>query len=222
MKDIQAFVFDAYGTLFDVHSVMAACNKAFPGRGEALSQLWRAKQLEYTWLKTLMGRYEDFWQITEAGLIFACKALGLDTPPGVRTQLMSEYLRLAPYLEVHEALTSLAPLPLSILSNGSPWMLAAVVERAGLKERFVQILSADEVKVYKPSPLVYELAPRRLGIPKESICFVSSNSFDVIGAKAFGLQVCRVNRANVPLDELGFVPDAEVRRLTELQQLLKT
>ncbi len=221
MKNIQAFVFDAYGTLFDVHSVVEACNRAFPGRGEALSQLWRAKQVEYTWLKTLMGQYEDFWQVTEAALTFACKALNLQAPIDPRPLLMTAYLRLDLYPEVLEALTSLAPFPLSILSNGSPRMLKAVVQNAGLKERFVQIISVEEVKAYKPSPGVYELAPQKLSIPKEAICFVSSNSFDVIGAKAFGFQVCWVNRTNAPLDELGFLPDAQVSRLTELGRLVE-
>ncbi|HWP49722.1 MAG TPA: haloacid dehalogenase type II [Candidatus Limnocylindrales bacterium] len=221
MKNIQTFVFDAYGTLFDVHSVVEACNRAFPGRGEALSQLWRAKQLEYTWLKTLMGHYEDFWQVTEAALTFACKTLNLQAPIDPRPLLMTAYLRLDLYPEVLEALTSLASFPLSILSNGSPRMLQAVVQNAGLKGRFVQIISVEEVKAYKPSPRVYELAPQKLGIPKEAICFVSSNSFDVIGAKAFGFQVCWVNRTNAPLDELGFLPDAQVSRLTELKQLVE-
>lgn len=222
MKNIQAFVFDAYGTLFDVHSVIEACNQAFPGQGQALSQLWRAKQLEYTWLKTLMGHYEDFWQVTEAALTFACKALNLQAPCDPRPQLLAAYLRLDPYPEVMEALASLAPLPLVILSNGSPRMLAAVVKNADLTEKFTQVLSVDEVKVYKPSPAVYELAPRKLGISKEAICFVSSNSFDVIGAKAFGFQVCWVNRTNAPLDELGFVPDVRIHRLTELKHFLET
>jgi 2-haloacid dehalogenase len=135
---------------------------------------------------------------------------------------MAAYLRLDPYPEVLEALTSLAPFPLAILSNGSPRMLTAVVKNAGLAEKFTQIMSVDEVRVYKPSPTVYELAPRKLNTAKEAICFVSSNSFDVIGAKAFGFQVCWVNRVNAPLDELGFIPDAKISQLTELRQFIET
>jgi 2-haloacid dehalogenase len=221
MKNIQAFVFDAYGTLFDVHSVIEACHKAFPGQGEALSKLWRAKQLEYTWLRTLMNRYENFWQVTEEALTFACKALDLHATSNLSAELMAAYLKLDPYPEVPEALTTLASFPLSILSNGSLRMLNAVVQNAGLNERFTHIISVDEIKAYKPGPAVYELAPRKLAMTKDTICFVSSNSFDVVGAKAFGFQVCWVNRTKAPLDELGFAPDATVSRLTELKHLVE-
>src|SRR5207253_8179238 len=122
---IKALVFDAYGTLFDVHSVISTCNQNFPDQGAALSQRWRAKQLEYTWLRSLMGRYEDFWQVTESALVFACKSLNLSCSPATRTQLMEAYLHLDPYTEVREALKALSNYPLAILSNGSPRMLHA-------------------------------------------------------------------------------------------------
>src|SRR2546425_8838100 len=148
---IKALAFDAYGTLFDVHSVISACNQNFPDQGAALSQRWRAKQLEYTWLRSLMGRYEDFWQVTESALVFACKSLSLSCPPGTRAQLMEAYLRLDPYTEVREALKTLSNYPLAILSNGSPRMLHAVVKSAGLEGVFSHVISVDEVKIYKRS-----------------------------------------------------------------------
>lgn len=221
VREVRAVVFDAYGTLFDVHSVLAACEAAFPGRGEALSRAWRAKQLEYTWLTALMGRYRDFWQITEAALVFACRSLGLPGDEVSRARLMDAYLRLDPYPEVPQALATLAGWPLAILSNGSPPMLAALVENTGLTARFAQVISVDEVRTYKPSPRVYELAPRRLGLAKEHIAFVSANSFDAVGAKSFGFTVLWVNRAGAPLDELGFAPDATVKDLSGVADLLR-
>ena len=214
---IRALAFDAYGTLFDVHSVISTCNQVFPEKGPALSQLWRAKQLEYTWLRSLMGRYEDFWQVTEAALIFACRSLGLDCPPATREKLMDSYLHLDPFPEVRQALQSLVRYKLAILSNGSPRMLAAVVESAGLKGVFANVISVDEVKIFKPSPRVYELAPRHLKVPQNAIGFVSSNFWDIAGAKSFGLWTCWINRAKAPAEELGFRPDAMIASLAELE-----
>jgi len=217
---IQALAFDAYGTLFDVHSVIATCNQVFPDKGPALSQLWRAKQLEYTWLRSLMGRYEDFWQVTESALVFACRSLKLDCPPATRQKLMDAYLHLDPFPEVRQALQSLSRYKLAILSNGSPRMLAAVVESAGLKEVFADVISVDEVKIFKPSPRVYELASRHLGVPQAAIGFISSNFWDIAGAKSFGLWTCWINRAKAPEEELGFRPDAIIGSLAELQKAL--
>jgi 2-haloacid dehalogenase len=221
-KRIKAVVFDAYGTLFDVHSVIAACEQNFPGQGAALSGLWRAKQLEYTWLRSLMGRYEDFWNVTESGLVFACKNLGLSCPPPARAQLMSAYLHLEPFGEVQQALRALDDYSLAILSNGSPRMLRAAVKSAGLDGVFTQVISVDEVKIYKPNPRVYRLAPQKLKLAKTRIGFVSSNFWDVAGAKAFGLWTCWVNRSGTPADELGLTPDATVKTLTDLVDLIKT
>lgn len=220
-KGIKALVFDAYGTLFDVHSVIATCNQHFPEQGPALSKAWRAKQLEYTWLRSLMGRYEDFWQVTEAALVFACKTLNLPCPPATRAELMEAYLHLDPYPEVLPSLKALSNYPLAILSNGSPRMLQAAVESAGLRGIFSHVLSVDTVKIYKPSPRVYELASQKMGVAASAIGFVSSNSWDVIGAKAAGLWTCWVNRSGAPEDELGFLPDARANTLADLAGLIK-
>jgi len=217
---IQTLAFDAYGTLFDVHSVISTCNDLFPDKGPALSQLWRAKQLEYTWLRSLMGRYEDFWQVTESALAFACRSLQLACPPATRQRLMDGYLHLDPFPEVRQALQSLARYKLVILSNGSPRMLAAVVENAGLKDVFADVISVDEVKIFKPSPRVYELASRHLKLPQGAIGFISSNFWDIAGARSFGLWTCWMNRAKAPEEELGFRPDAVIASLDDLPRKL--
>jgi len=209
---IEALVFDAYGTLYDVHSVMRRCEVCFPGKGAALSQLWRAKQLEYTWQRTLMQRYAPFSTVTRDALAYSCAALGLDAAPHLE-KLMAEYLALAPFPEVPGALSRLA-MKKAILSNGSPDMLEPLVRSSGL--RFDAVLSVDELKVYKPAPQVYELAVRQLHTPKERIGFVSSNCWDALGAKSFGFQVYWINRAGAPVDRLGFAPDREIRSLAEL------
>lgn len=219
MPIVRAFLFDAYGTLFDVHSVIAECRKV-TADGEALSTLWRAKQLEYTWLRALMGRYEDFWRVTDAALRFAARRLNLRLDAAQHTRLLEAYHRLDVYPEIPKMIEALRGYPLAILSNGSPRMLDAVVEHTGLKPHLVHVISVDPVRTYKPSPAVYALGPQRLGVTKEEIAFVSSNSFDVIGAKAFGYRVCWVNRAGASLDELGVTPDATVSRLDELPKAL--
>jgi 2-haloacid dehalogenase len=213
---VKALVFDAYGTLFDVHSVMTLTNEMFPGRGEAVSQLWRSRQLEYTWLLSLMGRYEDFWAVTEKALVFTCASLQLACDASTRSRLMDAYLRLSAFPEAAAALKALARLPLAILSNGSPKMLAAVVQSAGLTGVFRDVISVEDVRIYKPSPRVYGLAPPRLGLTPAEIGFVSSNSFDVQGARAFGFRTFWVNRAGGPAEELGLTPHATIRNLTEL------
>jgi 2-haloacid dehalogenase len=220
MPDARAVVFDAYGTLFDVHSVVAACREVTVDP-EALSQQWRAKQLEYTWLRALMGRYEDFWEVTRAALRFALRRLQVDATEAQVDRLMDAYLSLDAFPEVADALRALRPrYTLAILSNGSPRMLRAAVESSGLGPSLQHVLSVDPLRTYKPDPRVYDLASRTLGIPKNTVAFVSSNSFDVIGAKAFGFQVCWCNRAGAPLDELGLAPDVTVRRLDELPKAL--
>ncbi len=221
VQKIKALVFDAYGTLFDVHSVIATCNEVFPEKGPAISRIWRAKQLEYSWLRTLMGRYEDFWKVTEAGLAYACKSLGLDCPPEARQRLMEAYLHLSPYPEVPEALRAVAGYKRAILSNGAPRMLRAAVESAGLKGMFVRVLSVDAVRRFKPDPRVYALAPRALRVPKSAIGFVSSNFWDIAGAKAFGLHSFWVNRSGAPPEELGLEPDGTLSSLAELPRLLQ-
>jgi 2-haloacid dehalogenase len=211
----QAFVFDAYGTLFDVHSVVTAL-RAVTTEAEAISLLWRRKQLEYTWLRSLMGRYVDFWSITDEALRFALKQYGLSLTPDQHATVLDAYLTLAAYAEIPAMLEGLAPRPCIILSNGAPRMLEAVVAASGLQGKFTHILSADLVKVYKPDPRVYALAPQFLHLPKEAMVFVSSNSFDVLGAKAFGFQVVWVNRTGALADELGITPDRVLSRLNVL------
>jgi 2-haloacid dehalogenase len=219
MTTLKGFIFDAYGTLFDVHSVIAACQAAAPDAA-ALSATWRAKQLEYTWLHALMGHYEDFWAITEAALRFALRRHGITLDATQYTRLLEEYYRLSPYPEVPAALQRLKPYPLAILSNGTPRMLHAVLEHNNLQGVFAQVLSVDPLHTFKPNPLVYALAPRYLQLPKEVLVFVSSNAFDVIGAKAFGFHVVWINRTNAPLDELGWQPDVVIQRLDQLPQAL--
>jgi 2-haloacid dehalogenase len=214
---VKALVFDAYGTLFDVHSVAALADRLFPGKGDALSQLWRNRQLQYTWLLSLMDRYEDFAVVTEKALVFACASLGLACPPATRAQLMNAYLELSPLPGVHDALARVSRVPLAILSNGSPGMLAPLVKNAGLEGRFTHVISADARRVYKPSPRVYQLGPDTLGLPAASIGFVSSNSFDAQGAKAFGYTTFWVNATGSVAEELGFTPDATLSNLRELE-----
>ena len=216
----QAFVFDAYGTLFDVHSVAVVCDELFPGQGRELSQLWRSKQLEYTWLRSLMGRYEDFELVTRAALTYACRSLGLRLQEVATQQLMVEYRRLALYPEILQALRALRGRRLAILSNGSPGMLQALVENAGLTEFFEQVLSVDQIKIFKPHPSVYQLAVDRLGVSKESIAFISSNYWDVTGAASFGFKSFWINRSGAQADELGLRPAGVFGGLDELSAAL--
>jgi 2-haloacid dehalogenase len=215
-----ALVFDAYGTLFDVHSVTAAAESLWPGRGTALSQLWRTKQLEYTWLRSLMGKYEDFAHVTESALRYACASLRLEYDDAKRARLMQAYLHLATFPEVGESLGRLHGIRLAILSNGSPSMLEPVVFNSGLHGLITDVLSVDEVKIFKPDPRVYQLAVSRLGVPAKAIGFVSSNCWDAIGARAFGFRTFWVNRAGAPVDEMGVRPDHELRSLADLPALV--
>jgi 2-haloacid dehalogenase len=218
---LEALVFDAYGTLYDVASVTALCDRHFPGQGSAISDIWRQKQLEYTWLSSLMGRYQDFWQLTAAGLRFACGALKLELGEEAHRELMENYLQLAPFAEVPATLQALSRrLPLAILSNGSPEMLLKVTQHNSFTPYLKQVLSVHELGIFKPSPRVYELAATRLGVPRGSIGFVSSNSWDAVGAKAFGFHVFWINRFNRFQEQLGVQPDHEIRTLDEIEPLL--
>ena len=215
MAPPKAFVFDAYGTLFDVHSVIEA-GRAVTADPQALSTLWRQKQLEYTWLRSLMGRYEDFWAVTEAALRFALRRLGIAAAEAQVQALMDAYLSLACFPEVKAALASLKGARLGILSNGSPRMLEAAVRSSGLTASLEHVLSVDAVKTYKPSPKVYDLGSRAFELAADEMLFVSSNAWDIAGAKAFGFLTCWCNRANAPMEELGLTADYEVTRLDEL------
>jgi 2-haloacid dehalogenase len=210
---LQALVFDAYGTLYDVHAVIRRCEEFWPGRGMALSQLWRAKQLEYTWLRSLMRRYAPFSLVTREALAYACASLQLSLEDGKVDALMQEYRKLPMYPEVAQALAKLK-VKQAILSNGSPDMLDPLVKHSGL--RFDAVLSVDEMKVFKPAPEVYQLAVDRLGVARERIGFVSSNCWDALGAKSFGFRVYWINRLKAPVDQLGFQPDAIVGSLNEV------
>jgi 2-haloacid dehalogenase len=218
-REVSALVFDAYGTIFDVHSVTALAESFFPGRGTALSAAWRGKQLEYTWQRSLMQRYAPFSQVTREALEYACSFLHLAFDSPKEKALMEEYLRLAPFADVPAALKKLKGRKLAILTNGSPDMIAPLVEHSGLA--FDAVLSVDEVGVFKPAPEVYQLAVEALRVKKEDIGFVSSNCWDAIGAKSFGFSVYWINRANAPVDRTGFAPDAQLASLGDLPGMLR-
>jgi 2-haloacid dehalogenase len=214
-REISALVFDAYGTLFDVHSVTRAAESLFPGKGAALSAAWRTKQLEYTWLRSLMGGYEDFSRVTAASLEWAIESLGIEAGEAQRRALIDEYRRLAMFPEVEAALDKLAArCPLAILSNGHPEMLEAVVAHNRLGSRFRGgVLSVHPARIFKPAPAVYAIAEEALGVPRTMMGFVSSNGWDAAGAKAFGFRAFWVNRAGAPVERLGVRPDEIVRDL---------
>ena len=217
--EIQAIAFDAYGTLFDVYSVTAPCDRKFPGRGVELSRLWRAKQLEYTWLRSLSGQYQDFWKVTDSALTFACRSLNLACPTLTREELMESHLHLELFSDVRPALAKLSRFELAILSNGTPRMLSAAVESAGLNGVFTDVISVDEVKIYKPSPGVYGLVSKHLGVPNSAVAFVSSNFWDIAGAKSFGFWTCWVNRGKLPEEELSVMPNVTVPTLNGLVEV---
>ncbi len=213
---LRTLVFDAYGTLFDVHSVQARCEALWPGKGALLSQTWRAKQLEYTWQRSLMGRYAPFSQVTGEALLFSCEFLKLKIDGREKQSLMDQYLNLAPYPEVAAALGNLKGRQLAILTNGSPDMIEPLVKNRGMEKTFDAVLSVDELRTYKPAPQVYQLAVDKLKTPKQEIGFVSSNCWDALGAKSFGFTVYWINRAKAPVDRLGFQPDQIVGSLDEI------
>ena len=224
MLPLDALVFDAYGTLFNVHSVVAKCEQIFPGKGQALSQLWRTKQLEYSWLRSLMGRYIDFNCVTGDALTFACEALGLTCTEALRIELNQAYRTLQPFEEAIDSLQKLKIMQparkLAILSNGAPEMLNAVVAHNQMESMLDSVLSADAASIFKPDPRVYQLAVDRLQIPASRIGFVSSNGWDAAGAKAFGFTVFWVNRANAPMEELGVKCNFIVKSLREIPVLM--
>jgi 2-haloacid dehalogenase len=224
-REISALVFDAYGTLFDVHSVARLAESHFPGKGAALSAAWRGKQLEYSWLRSLMDRYEDFSRVTHASLAWALESLGIDPDANDAAcrALIEEYRRLAMFPEVPAALESLsARFALAILSNGHPDMLDAVVDHNGVRERFRGgVLSVHKARVFKPAPEVYALAEEALGVPRSLMGFVSSNGWDAAGAKQFGFRVFWINRSGAPVERLGVRPDAVVKSLAEIEQHLE-
>ncbi|HEY9081191.1 haloacid dehalogenase type II [Magnetovibrio sp.] len=219
--DIRACVFDAYGTLLDVNAAAARCRDALGDKAGPLAELWRAKQLQYTWLSSLMGRHRDFYEITAMALDFAMDTLDLHARD-LRDKLMALYEILDAYPEVPGMLDTLnrAGMKTAILSNGSPKMLATAVQAAGLENSLNEVISIEDAGIYKPSPSVYQLAVDQLGVAREHICFVSSNGWDATGAAAFGFQVAWVNRSGQKPETLGFPPKAEIKDLTGLAGLV--
>lgn len=216
----RAFVFDLYGTLLEVRSIVDACRavlaRVTPSDPLPFIDLWRTKQLEYSWQRALMGRYVDFWTITGEALDYAAARLGLALDGATRDGLRAAWRSLRPYPEVADVLDRLAPRPRVVLSNGSPDMLRASLAGSGLEGRLDPVLSVDAVRTYKPSPAVYRIACDALRLAADDITFVSSNAWDAAGARAFGFRVVWVNRAGVPFDRLDVSPDVEARDLTAL------
>jgi 2-haloacid dehalogenase len=239
---VKAVVFDAYGTLYDIQSVAYVTEQAFPGYGEIITQIWRIKQLEYSWLRSLMRRYEDFSAVTRESLAYTLKVLGLKNDADVFERIMDKYLHLDLYPDAAATLAAMQDRKLAILSNGSPGMLGALVRNSGLT--LDAIISVDARKIFKPSPEAYTLIESTLGVAPGDVLFVSSNPWDACGAKAFGLKVAWIERVTpeamalacvkndvIPpltlfkairtqMDELGLEPDYRIRALAELPGLV--
>ena len=240
---IKAVVFDAYGTLYDIQSVAAITDEAYPGYGEIITQIWRIKQLEYTWLRSLMGRYEDFSIVTRESLAYTLRCLGLNNDARVFERIMDKYVHLDLYPDVAATLAALKGRKLAILSNGSTEMLKALVRNSDLDRLLDATISVDSKKIFKPAPEAYTLIESTLGVSPADVLFVSSNPWDACGAKAFGLKVAWIERVTaeamasafikndlVPplvmfkairmqMDELGLEPDYRIRGLSELPKL---
>jgi 2-haloacid dehalogenase len=217
-------VFDAYGTLFDVYSITSLCEQLFPGNGNALAIMWRAKQLQYSLLRSMMNRYEDFWQLTEDGLVYSARSLKLDLTHEKRARLIDGYLTLAAFPDVKGGLEELKRfgVRLAILSNGEPRMLAAAVKSAGIAHLLDALISVDEIKTFKPSPRVYGLIEPHLKVSARETVFVSSNSWDVNGAGAAGLTAFWIQRAAAePPEELGYPAARVVHAITDLPPLIQ-
>jgi 2-haloacid dehalogenase len=241
---VKAIVFDAYGTLYDVQSVANITDEAFPGYGELITQIWRIKQLEYTWLRSLMRRYEDFSAITRDSLTYTLKILGLTYNDGIFEKIMDKYVHLDLYPDAKAALLSLKNCKRAILSNGSTDMLTALVRNTGLDSILDATISIDAKGIFKPSPDAYSLIQARLDVNPGEVLFVSSNPWDAIGAKAVGLKVAWIERVTpeamaaacrkcdlvtpltmfkglrMQIDELGMAPDYKVNGLSGLPDIL--
>jgi 2-haloacid dehalogenase len=218
---IRACAFDAYGTLFDVHAPVASVAARIGDNADALSRLWRQKQLEYTWLRSLMRAHADFWQVTGEALDYALAAYGVDDT-GLRDDLMDLYLRLDAYPDAVDALQQLksAGYITAVLSNGSPAMLEAAVGSAGLAGHLDHVISIEEAGIFKPDPQVYELAVRHAGVAANAICFVSANTWDAQAAAHFGFQVARVDRFGLTDERIPGAPKALIKTLSELPAAL--
>jgi 2-haloacid dehalogenase len=221
LNGIEACVFDAYGTLFDVNSASRAAQDSLGEKWQPLADLWRMKQLQYTWLRGLSGRHADFWQVTGDALDFALSSLHVEDAV-LRARLMNLYLTLDVYPEVPDTLKRLkaAGMKLAILSNGTPAMLAAAAANAGISEVFDAILSVEEVQVYKPHPSVYALACERFKVAPAAVCFASSNGWDAYSAKAFGFRTLWCNRLGQSHEHIPETPDAQITSLAELADIV--
>lgn len=215
---IQAVIFDAFGTLFDVYSVGLLAEQLYPGKGPALADLWRQKQIEYTFIRTLSGRYKPFWEVTQDGLSFAAARLGLELDASRRAQLLNQYACLSSFPENLGALKALkqAGIPTAILSNGTPEMLAVAIKSAGMHGLFAHVLSVDAVQQYKTSPAAYALGTAAFDCPAERILFVSSNGWDAAGATWYGYTTFWINRSGQPLEQLDVTPTVQGRLLTDV------
>lgn len=205
---IKAIAFDAYGTLFDVYSIGVLAEDLFPGKGAQLATIWRDKQIEYTRVRTLSDKYANFWQVTVDALTYSCEFLNLDLTEASRDRLMRQYAELSAFPENVEQLMRLreAGITLSVLSNGTPWMLEQAMKASGLAEYFDHILSVESVKRFKTAPEAYQMGPDALGSKATNILFVSSNCWDICGATWFGYRTIWLNRYGLPLDRLGVKP----------------
>ena len=221
---IRAVVFDAYGTLFDVHSVAGLAEQLFPGSGDALSRLWRQKQLEYSWLREMSGRYKPFQEITRDALRFAAGQLALSMRPEHEAGLMDQYASLSAFPENLSTLRALkaAGLPLGILSNGNREMIEASVRNAGMTGIFEHLLSSQDVESFKTTATIYALAPSAFGCPAREILFVSSNCWDAIGARWYGYTSFWINRTGAPLEQLDTQPDYMGNLLTDVLAVART
>jgi 2-haloacid dehalogenase len=221
LHGIEACVFDAYGTLFDVNSAARTAQDWLGEKWQPLAEMWRAKQLQYTWLRGLAGHHADFWQVTGDALDFALSTLQLEDS-ALRARLLNLYMVLSAYPEVPDTLKRLktAGRKLAILSNGTPAMLAAAAANAGIVDLLDAILSVEEVKVYKPHPAVYGLACERLNVVAARVCFLSSNAWDAYSAKAFGFRVIWCNRFGQAPERIPETPDAQIATLAELPDIV--
>ena len=220
MKNIKAIIFDAYGTLFDVNSAAEKCKDKIGEKWERFANFWRTTQLEYTWLRSLMERHKDFWQVTEDSLDKSMKAFDID--PSMRNELLNLYKVLSPFEEVPETLKTLKEkkFKLAILSNGTPSLLDELVKSNHLDNLFDDIFSIEQVGVYKPSSRVYDMPIKKYNINKSEVAFLSANTWDVSGSGNYGYQSIWVNRNNNIFDNLDFKPKYQITDLNKLIQLL--
>ena len=220
MKNIKAIIFDAYGTLFDVNSAAEKCKDKIGDKWEAFANYWRTTQLEYTWLRSLMKRHKDFWQVTEDSLDKSMKVFNIDN--SMRNELLDLYKILSPYTEVPEVLKSLKEkkYKLSILSNGTPSLLDGLVRSNDLENLFDNIFSIEEVGIYKPDSRVYDMPIKKYKIQNNEVAFLSANTWDVSGGGNYGFNSIWVNRNNNIFDNLDFKPEHQIKSLKELINLI--